>query len=129
MQTGAALLSLNAAVGSIVATGTLLGSTIRRVFVRPSHQCRGYGALVMHALEKEALRRGIRRVDLFASLPSKRFYDLLGYTMEREAYIPVRNNKRLDYYSMVNNLVEASGESFSTSPGRDRPPRETGISP
>jgi len=92
--------------GRIVGTGTLLGSTIKRVFVHPSHQRRGYGALLMQALESEALRRGIGRVDLSASLPSKRFYDLLGYATECEDYIPVRNGKRLDYYTMVKALGE-----------------------
>ncbi len=92
--------------GRIVGTGTLLGTTIKRVFVHPSRQRRGYGALLMHALEREALDRGVRRVDLSSSLPSKRFYDVLGYTTECEDYIPVRNNKRLDYYTMVKALGE-----------------------
>ncbi|WP_301678359.1 GNAT family N-acetyltransferase [Methanoculleus methanifontis] len=92
--------------GRIAGTGTLLGTTIKRVFVHPSRQRRGYGALLMHALESEAIRRGIGRVDLSASLPSKRFYDLLGYATECEDYIPVRNGKRLDYYTMVKALGE-----------------------
>jgi len=92
--------------GRIAGTGTLLGTTIKRVFVDPSRQRRGYGVLLMHALESEALRRGVRRVDLSASLPSKRFYDRLGYTTECEAYIPVGNGKRLDYYAMAKVLDE-----------------------
>jgi len=92
--------------GRIAGTGTVLGTTIKRVFVHPFRQRRGYGALLMHALEGEALRRGVRRVDLSASLPSKRFYDRLGYTTECEAYIPVGNGKRLDYYAMVKVLDE-----------------------
>ncbi|MCM2466652.1 hypothetical protein [Methanoculleus oceani] len=60
----------------------------------------------MQALEREALDRGVRRVDLSASLPSKRFYDVLGYTTECAAYIPVRNGKRLDYYAMTKTLDE-----------------------
>ncbi len=90
--------------GRIAGTGTLLGTTIKRVFVHPSRQRRGYGALLMHALESEALRRGIRRVDLSASLPSKRFYDRLGYATECKDYIPVGNGKRLDYYAMAKTL-------------------------
>ncbi|KAF5075797.1 MAG: GNAT family N-acetyltransferase [Methanoculleus horonobensis] len=92
--------------GRIVGTGTLLGTTIKRVFVHPSRQRRGYGALLMRALEREALRCGIRKVDLSASLPSKRFYDGLGYTTECEEYIPVGNGRRLDYYVMVKALDE-----------------------
>jgi GNAT superfamily N-acetyltransferase len=83
--------------GRIAGTGTLLGTTIKRVFVDPSRQRRGYGALQMQALEREALRCRVRRVDLSASLPSKRFYDRLGYTTECEAYIPVGSGKRLDF--------------------------------
>jgi len=92
--------------GRIVGTGTLLGTTIKRVFVHPSHQRRGYGSLLMHALEGEALERGIRRVELYASLPAKRFYDVLGYFTESEGYIPVRNEKKLDYYAMAKRLDE-----------------------
>ena len=66
----------------------------------------GYGALLMHALESEALRRGITRVDLSASLPSKGLYDGLGYTAECEEYIPVGNGRRLDYYAMAKTLDE-----------------------
>jgi len=92
--------------GRIVGTGTLLGSTIKRVFVHPSHQRRGYGALLMRALEREALDRGVGRVDLSASLPSKRFYDVLGYVTEGAAYIPVQSGKWLDYFAMAKVLDE-----------------------
>lgn len=90
--------------GRIAGTGTLLGTTIKRVFVHPSCQRKGYGTLLMHALEREAIRCGIGRVGLSASLPSKRFYDVSGYATECEACIPVRNGKRLDYYTMMKDL-------------------------
>jgi GNAT superfamily N-acetyltransferase len=88
----------------ITGTGTLLGSTIKRVFVNPSCHRRGFGTLLMQALENEALCRGIGKVDLSASLPSKLFYDTLGYGTECEAYIPVQNGKHLKYYEMVKDL-------------------------
>lgn len=89
----------------IVGTGTLLGSTIKRVFVNPSCHHRGFGTHLMHALENEAFSRGIRKLDLSASLPSKHFYEILGYKTECEAYIPVQNGKHLKYYEMVKYLL------------------------
>jgi GNAT superfamily N-acetyltransferase len=88
----------------IVGTGTLLGSEIKRVFVDPSLHRLGLGALLIEALEHEALQRGIRKVSLAASLPSKQFYDTLGYVTECRTFLPVQHGKRLDYFTMIKNL-------------------------
>jgi len=87
--------------GKIIGTGTLLGTNIRRVFIDPSYQHKGFGKSVMYKLEKRALAKGINILDLSASLVSKRFYDSLGYVTQKEDYIPVRNNQKLNYYAMV----------------------------
>lgn len=88
----------------LVATGTLLGDNVRRVFVHPSYQHQGFGRLVMRTLEQRARAQDVAAVDLASSLVSKPFYDRLGYTTEREDYVPVRNGKRLVYYAMVKTL-------------------------
>lgn len=85
----------------IIGTGTLLGMNIRRVFIDPSYQRRGFGKLVMHKLEEQAFANGISILDLSASLVSKRFYDSLGYVTQKGDYIPVRNKQKLSYYAMV----------------------------
>ena len=89
----------------ILGTGTLLGSEIKRVFVDPSFHRNGLGTLLMETLEHEALHKGIRKVSLSASLPSKQFYDTLGYLTECKTFLPVEHGKRLEYFTMTKNLV------------------------
>ena len=88
----------------IVGTGTLLGSEIKRVFVAPSFHRKGLGTLLMKALEQEALEKGCKKISLSASLPSKRFYDTLGYSTECRTFLPVQHGKRLEYFTMIKNL-------------------------
>jgi GNAT superfamily N-acetyltransferase len=85
---------------TIVGTGTVLGDEIKRVFVDPAFQKNGFGKLIMHKLEEKALLQGVSIVKLDASLPSKKFYDLLGYITIEETFLEVENGKRLDYYKM-----------------------------
>ncbi len=92
--------------GEIIASGSIVESEIKRVFVLPRYQGGGYGRKIMTGLEKAALRNGIRRVELCASLPSKDFYLALGYEIVRFTYLPVNNNKKLEYYDMEKYLGE-----------------------
>jgi GNAT superfamily N-acetyltransferase len=90
--------------GQIVGTGTLVDDDIRRVFVAPDSQARGYGEAIMSLLEERARAAGIAGVALSASLPSKGFYDHLGYETLGEASIDVGNGKTLDFYKMKKSL-------------------------
>lgn len=90
----------------IIGTGTLLGDEVVRVFVEPVFQKRGVGKLIMQKLEEKALSTGIGVVRLDASLPSKKFYDSLGYMILEETSLEVENGKRLDYYKMEKPLTE-----------------------
>ena len=86
--------------GKIIASGSIVGNEIKRIFVLPEYQSRGYGRKIMERLEKAALREGVRRVELCASLPSKDFYLALGYEIVRFTHLPVNNSKKLEYYDM-----------------------------
>jgi GNAT superfamily N-acetyltransferase len=90
----------------IVATGTIIGDHITRVFVDPEFQKRGLGRLIMHKLEEKAISTGVKAVNLDASLPSKKFYDSLGYTTSEAAYLEVENDEKLHYYKMNKALTE-----------------------
>ena len=72
--------------GRIVATGTLTGSHVYRVFVEPTS--------------------GIDAVQLDASLVSRPFYETLGYQILRNAFIEVANGKTLDFHEMEKVLKE-----------------------
>jgi len=92
--------------GQVIGTGTVAGNEIKRVFVGPVFQKRGLGRLIMQVLEDHAVSAGIGVVKLDASLPSKKFYDSLGYIMLEETFLEVENNKRLDYYRMEKRLTD-----------------------
>ena len=86
--------------GRIVATGTLIGSHVYRVFVEPALQGLGYGKTIMHHLEEKARSRGINAIQLSASLVSTQFYKILGYRILRDGSIKVANGKTLDFHEM-----------------------------
>jgi GNAT superfamily N-acetyltransferase len=92
----------------IVATGTVIGDLIMRVFVDPEFQKNGFGKLVMQKLEEKALSAGISAVKLDASLPSKKFYDSLGYVTLEETFLEVENGKKLVYYKMEKHYEKLS---------------------
>ena len=89
----------------IVGTGTIVDDHVKRVFVDPAFQGHGFGKLIMRKLEERAVSTSIDIVKLDASLPSKMFYDALGYVTLERAFLDVGNNKRLDFYKMEKTLV------------------------
>ena len=54
----------------------------------------------MNKLEDKAISSGINKVKLDASLPSKKFYDSLGYKTCEKTYVKLENSKKLHYYKM-----------------------------
>jgi len=86
--------------GRIVGTGSLVAGEIKRVFVDPGAQKQGCGRLIMKSLEEKAASLGVTRVRLDASLPSKAFYDRLGYATVEETFLEVANSRRLDFFKM-----------------------------
>ncbi len=92
----------------MVGTGTILADEIKRVFVGPVFQKNGLGRLIMRKLEEKAVSSGLSTVKLDASLPSKKFYDLLGYITLEQTSLEVDNGKRLDYFKMEKSLTGAT---------------------
>jgi ribosomal protein S18 acetylase RimI-like enzyme len=91
----------------VIGTGTIIDNHIMRVFVNPKFQKRGLGKLIMHKLEDKAISSGVKKVKLDASLPSKKFYDSLGYKTREKTYVKLENNKKLHYYKMDKALIKA----------------------
>lgn len=90
----------------IIGTGTIVENHIMRVFIDPVFQKHGFGTLIMRKLEEKAISMSIRVAKLDASIPSKKFYDSLGYVTLEEAFLEVENNKRLDFYKMEKSLIK-----------------------
>jgi GNAT superfamily N-acetyltransferase len=96
--------------GQVIATGTLCGGEITGVFVAPECQRAGIGAAVMRALETRAAEQGRTETELSASLPSRPFYERLGYSGFDGRSIEVGGGERLEYWQARKNLKASSAE-------------------
>lgn len=90
--------------GKIVATGSLAGEAILKVFVDPAHQKQGLGGMIMKELEKHAAASGVQTVRLRALANAKKFYESLGYRTISQGAVEVDNARHLEYYEMVKSL-------------------------
>jgi ribosomal protein S18 acetylase RimI-like enzyme len=83
----------------IIGTGSFVNGEILGVFINPDLQGKGYGKSLMLILEKTAAFAGFSEVTLAVSLPSKGFYEGLGYNIMEECSIDVGNGEYLTYWS------------------------------
>jgi hypothetical protein len=60
--------------------------------------------LIMKALQNEARANGVTEIGLSISLPSKRFYESLGYKIVEEISRDVGEGQRLDFWKAVKRL-------------------------
>jgi N-acetylglutamate synthase-like GNAT family acetyltransferase len=90
--------------GELVATGSLVDGEILAVFVHTRLQKGGRGKALIKALENEARASGVTEVALSVSLPSKRFYESLGYKLVEEKSRDVGEGQRLDFWKAVKQL-------------------------
>jgi N-acetylglutamate synthase-like GNAT family acetyltransferase len=94
----------------IIATGVLKESKksgrgeIIGVYVRHNFQRRGYGRLIMKALEDGAVAHGYDRLILGVSITLYDFYVHLGYDIIKKRSQPVDNGQVLEYWIAVKNL-------------------------
>ena len=91
--------------GDLVATGTIVGNDIFGVFVSPGLQRQGIGKALMAELENRAKARGCSELELSVSLPSKRFYESLGYEMIQKCSIDLGEGQQLVYWKAKNPLT------------------------
>jgi GNAT superfamily N-acetyltransferase len=99
--------------GKVIATGSIVDVDILGVFVDPEFQHQGYGKSLMQELEKKAVVNGISEVALGVSLPSRRFYEILGYEIIEERAIDVGEGQRLDYWEAKKTLVRGESLGFT----------------
>jgi GNAT superfamily N-acetyltransferase len=96
---------------TIIGTGTLAGTNVRRFFIAPEQHHKGIGKYIALALEKKALIDGKSILDLESSLVAVEFWKTLGYIVEKEDYIPIGNGERLNYFRMVKKLDKPAVKS------------------
>jgi GNAT superfamily N-acetyltransferase len=83
---------------SILATGSLVGMEITGVFVYPLYQRQGYGKAIMSELERRAKEKGLSEISLSVSLPSRKFYENLGYNILADNSLDVGEGQCLSYW-------------------------------
>lgn len=91
--------------GILLATGTLLGTNVRRMFVDPAAQGRGLGQALILRLEEHARVLGLTELDLSSSLPSHDFYLHSDYITDREEALSLPGGEMLRFYAMSKTLT------------------------
>jgi ribosomal protein S18 acetylase RimI-like enzyme len=91
--------------GNVIGTGSVVGSDIFGVFVRPECQHRGHGRSLMQELERKVIANGFTEVVLSVSLPSRAFYESLGYEIIEDRTIDVGEGQRLDFWKAKKRLT------------------------
>jgi ribosomal protein S18 acetylase RimI-like enzyme len=84
--------------GSLLATGSLVGAEIVGVFVHPAHQRQGHGKAMMGELERRGKAKGLSELTLSVSLPSRDFYEHLGYKTLAERALDVGEGQYLNFW-------------------------------
>lgn len=91
--------------GVLVGTGSLVDGAIFAVFVDPRRQKGGLGKALMNALENAAIEAGVTQSRLDISLPSRRFYEGLGYVVTEEMSRDLGDGQRLDFWKATKKLT------------------------
>ncbi len=89
----------------IVATGAIVSNEVLGVFVRSPDQGGGYGKAIMNELERRAKAKGFAEIILAVSLPSRKFYEALGYEIIRDSFVDVGKGQRLDYWEACKSIA------------------------
>jgi len=90
--------------GQIVGTGALWENEIKRVFILPEFQKKGYGSFLLDELERTAMEKGYCEVILDTSLPAYRLYQKRGYDPLEFISMTTESGQVLCYYRMSKNL-------------------------
>jgi GNAT superfamily N-acetyltransferase len=90
--------------GLLLGTGTIIGTSIRRIFINPEYQHHGIGKSIAEKLERKARANGLVKLDLSASLKSRKFWEAMGFVANGEFALPVASGQKLIFYEMVKTL-------------------------
>jgi len=93
--------------GELAGTGSMVDGAIFAVFVNPRLQKGGRGKTLMHELEKAARDAGVVESRLDISLPSRPFYESLGYVVSEEESRDLGEGQRLDFWKATKKLIPA----------------------
>lgn len=90
--------------GKPVATGRLRivddAAKLERISVIPEFRMRGFGKLVVEALEDIAREKGIKKVKLHGQTHAVKFYEKLGYIKNSDEFM----EESIPHYLMIKNI-------------------------
>ena len=84
----------------IIGTGTLSGNEIKRFFILPEYQGKGYGKILLKKLEKNINSEKYDKLILDASLGAVKFYEKNNYKYKQYMTIELPNGNSLCYIEM-----------------------------
>lgn len=87
--------------GQVLGTGSLLKNEIKRMFILPEYQGKGYGSLLLEKLEDKARVDGYEMCVLDASLPGHSLYVKKGYNQVKQNRIITESGCVLCYSEMT----------------------------
>ncbi len=90
--------------GGIVGFSILYGDMLRALYIDPRTVRKGVATMLLRATEEEAIRRGIRRIHLRASINSRPFYEGNGYRVYKEEDFPLNGAPAMLCYAMEKEL-------------------------
>ena len=90
----------------IIGTAAMVAGEIFGVFVHPEFQRKGIGSMLMRQLEARAVARGYDEAVLSVSLPSRAFYEHLGYEVTEDRSIDVGEGEILYFWQARKALNE-----------------------
>ena len=88
----------------IIGTGTLSGNEIKRFFILPEYQGKGYGRLLLKELEKNIDRDKYNNFVLDSSLGAVEFYSKNNYEYKNYMAINLADGNHLCYLEMIKNI-------------------------
>lgn len=90
--------------GQLIGTGSLSGNEIKRMFVLPQFQNKGYGSLLLNKLEQKAAENGYTSVELDSSLPAYGLYENKGYLPIKNERVVTQSGQVLFYHRMAKKI-------------------------
>jgi len=86
--------------GQFIGTGALAENEIKRMFILPEFQKKGYGSLLLDSLEHKAAGAGCHSVVLCSSLPAFSLYEKRGYVSTKYEKIVTQRGQVLCFNRM-----------------------------
>ncbi|MCW8400095.1 GNAT family N-acetyltransferase [Legionella sp. PATHC038] len=74
---------------------------IRAFFVHPNHARQGHGKMLLHYCEQQALSHGFTKMEMMATLPGVKLYQVCGYQMIKAEYFALPSGKKFKMLNMI----------------------------